>query len=139
MLKRPPSLPLVTAVLGGGGALLAGAVPEPATTLALTGNPAIDAMLVVGVLTPAMAALGWAVKFTCGAGVNATAAALRSWADFVEARAKASKDTGDDAPAHAGAVFARAFAAQLERAQLPRKGLTPGVTNDRRHDAQGEE
>lgn len=138
-MKQPP-LPLVAALVSFVGATAAAAAPEAAAAampaLQLTGNPTIDAIIVTGVLMPVAASLGWAVKFTCGAGIAGVVAGLRAWADFVEARAKASKDPGDDAPAHAGAAFARAFAAALERAESPKSGNPIAIPSSHKGDVE---
>jgi len=102
-----------------------GVDPWTAALLAFANSPAVQGAIVVG----GGALLAWLIKTFFGVGIAAAAAALEASANVVEARYKASKDPGDDAPGSALAAALRAAATTLRNAEkgLPVGGKKGGV------------
>ena len=115
---RPHNLPLIAGGVGVVSPLLMAAAPADAMAAAagafvLTGNPLIDALIIAAITGPIAAGAAWLLKLITGTTLAAISAAAEAYAKTIRAKAKATKDPSDDAPADALAAGIEAGAKRL--------------------------
>lgn len=115
---RPHNLPLIAGGVGVVSPLLMAAAPTPVVAAAaggfvLTGNQLIDALIVAAITGPLAAGAAWLLKLVTGTTLAAISAAAEAYAKTIRAKAKATKDPNDDAPADALAAGIEAGAKRL--------------------------
>ncbi len=108
-------LPRVAAALAGVGMLM-GASPDVQQQLPmihLTGNPALDAAILAGVIVPGSAFAAWLAKTFIYATGRASGAGMIAVADYIDHKQKKTDDPSDDLKATFVSTVARSFGGTL--------------------------